>query len=69
MERWYRIAFVETPEFSDAGRRVDDALRHAGWPPELGVLVTDDWVHLGGKPSLVIYFSRASAERFASLIG
>jgi len=71
MQGWYRLAFTQAQAlaFSNALQRVHDTLRHANWPPDVGVFVSDDLVSLvGGEPSLLIYFPPASIDLFGPLI-
>lgn len=67
---WYRLVFsqAQTAAFSDTLQKIHDSQRHANWSLETSVFVTDDWTHLDGVPSLVIYFPPAAAEIFAELI-
>lgn len=70
MSDWYRIAFTRPRvcEFSDTLQKIHDAQRQANWSAEARVLVTNDWIHLEGVPSMVVYFPPSAAEIFSSLI-
>jgi hypothetical protein len=72
MEEWFRVAFSQSQvrEFSAALQNIHDAQRHANWPADMIVLVSDDCVLLPAIGlSQVIYFPPKAVERFSALIG
>lgn len=71
---WYRVAFTNTRvaalEFSDAVGQINDTLRHAGYPADIGVFITDDWIYPSAseEEAIVVYFPPSAVEMFSALI-